>query len=321
MRVLIVGSPDDPHVAIVLAELARRGSSSVVVSLGRSGNQTSPQFVTISPTNGKVLSSSVKISEVEARDFRSVYYRPKPSFATPTSVHEFIRREFVEREWGYFFEPIWKALTHLTWVNPLSAVRACKSKLFQLQAAGELEIKVPKTIVTNEAGALRGFLATTGGECIFKTHGFFFMPPDKIAFTSVIKSCDVDRIAEELAICPGIFQEVVPKLYELRVTVVGDKLFPVAIHSQEHGNAKFDWRKAIDEVRYSEAKLTQQQESAILSLQRRLGLSYGAYDFIVTPSGDFVFLEVNSSGNYLWLEEKLGLPITSEIVNFLLHER
>lgn len=56
----------------------------------------------------------------------------------------------------------------------------------------------------------------------------------------------------------------------------------------------------------------------MLALARRLGLSYCALDLVVTPSGDYVFLEVNPSGQYGWLESLTGLPITRELVRMLM---
>ena len=47
------------------------------------------------------------------------------------------------------------------------------------------------------------------------------------------------------------------------------------------------------------------------------GLLYGAFDFIVTPEGRHVFLEVNPAGQYLWVEAKTGLQITSAVVDAL----
>jgi glutathione synthase/RimK-type ligase-like ATP-grasp enzyme len=46
-------------------------------------------------------------------------------------------------------------------------------------------------------------------------------------------------------------------------------------------------------------------------------LTFGAIDMIVTPTGEYVFLEINANGQYLWIEKQTGLPITSSIVDLL----
>ncbi|MGH4017452.1 MAG: MvdC/MvdD family ATP grasp protein [Pseudonocardiaceae bacterium] len=47
------------------------------------------------------------------------------------------------------------------------------------------------------------------------------------------------------------------------------------------------------------------------------GISFGAFDFVITPDGSWVFLECNPSGAYGWLEETLDLPITSALADLL----
>jgi len=34
-----------------------------------------------------------------------------------------------------------------------------------------------------------------------------------------------------------------------------------------------------------------------------LGICFGAFDLILDPNGDFIFLEVNEAGQFLWIEE------------------
>jgi glutathione synthase/RimK-type ligase-like ATP-grasp enzyme len=58
-------------------------------------------------------------------------------------------------------------------------------------------------------------------------------------------------------------------------------------------------------------------EDQILTLQRRLGLIYSAFDLVRTPQGEYVFLETNPFGQWLWIEDLTGLPISKAIADFL----
>jgi glutathione synthase/RimK-type ligase-like ATP-grasp enzyme len=49
----------------------------------------------------------------------------------------------------------------------------------------------------------------------------------------------------------------------------------------------------------------------------RLGLSFGALDFVLTPDGRYVFLEINPNGQWMWLDDKLGFGITNAVVDWL----
>jgi len=52
-------------------------------------------------------------------------------------------------------------------------------------------------------------------------------------------------------------------------------------------------------------------------LVEKLGLVFGCIDMIVTPRGEFIFLEINPNGQWLWIEELTGLPISEAIANTL----
>jgi glutathione synthase/RimK-type ligase-like ATP-grasp enzyme len=49
-----------------------------------------------------------------------------------------------------------------------------------------------------------------------------------------------------------------------------------------------------------------------------LGLVYGAIDLILTPDGEYVFLEVNPSGEWGMLERDLNYPISDAIAHALI---
>lgn len=62
-------------------------------------------------------------------------------------------------------------------------------------------------------------------------------------------------------------------------------------------------------------------ESQCFTLLDELGLVFGCFDFVVTPSEDHVFLEVNEMGQFLFLERYCGLPLLDAFSEFLLQGR
>ncbi len=50
---------------------------------------------------------------------------------------------------------------------------------------------------------------------------------------------------------------------------------------------------------------------------KTLGLCYGAVDMIITPENEYVFLEVNPSGQWGWIEELTGMKISKAIATLL----
>ena len=105
------------------------------------------------------------------------------------------------------------------------------------------------------------------------------------------------------------------------MTAVGDKTFACRIDSQaqQDDTGKIDWRQGYGHgISWSVFDLPEDIARKCLAYLRRMGLNFGCFDFIVTPSGEYVFLECNPNGQWLWVELETGLPISRAIAEFLI---
>jgi glutathione synthase/RimK-type ligase-like ATP-grasp enzyme len=141
---------------------------------------------------------------------------------------------------------------------------------------------------------------------------------EQVVFTTPLGARELEDL-EGLDLCPMTFQEHVAKALELRVTVVGSQVMAASIDSQALPGARDDWRREgvtlINAWRpYTLPDLVQAQ---VLGMMEALGLNYGAFDFIVTPDGRHVFLEVNPAGEFMWLARRPGLPIVEALADVL----
>ena len=82
-----------------------------------------------------------------------------------------------------------------------------------------------------------------------------------------------------------VFQEYIDKDFELRITIVGDNIFPIKINSQINKATQFDWRKDQLNIEYELFKLPKEIKNKLLKLHKEFKIFYGAYDFIVNPKG------------------------------------
>lgn len=210
------------------------------------------------------------------------------------------------------------------WVNPpLSQARAIL-KPVQLRAAQHAGLEVPKTLCSNDPERIRAFVRDCGGRVAFKQFAFIgvWTDDDKrfAPYTTTITERDLADDAR-LAVAPGIFQEVVPKAHELRITAIGNRLFTTRIEPPGEASGTIDWRVTIlkgARDTMSPATLPDDVANRIRAYMRKLGIVFGAFDFIVTPDGRYVFVECNEMGQFLFVEDETGAPVLDAFVSFLL---
>ena len=203
-----------------------------------------------------------------------------------------------------------------------TVIRRAESKDLQLRLAEQIGMQIPRTLVSNDPAAVRAFAAECGGNIVTKMQASFAVYEDgkeNVVFTNPVSAADLADL-DGLKYCPMVFQERVEKALELRVTVVGNRVFAASIDSQRHARGKADWRRVGAETvdQWQPFDLPQQVEQHVLALADALHLNYGAADFILTPDDRFVFLEINPSGEFFWLDRGPEHPISAAIADVLL---
>jgi glutathione synthase/RimK-type ligase-like ATP-grasp enzyme len=140
-------------------------------------------------------------------------------------------------------------------------------------------------------------------------------------YTNRVREEDLAQV-EALRHSPMVFQELIPKAYELRVAYVAGAAFAGALDATGTSRGHTDWRRAApDECRWQKAQLPTEVVTSLQALMSDLGLVFGAVDLICTPAGEHVFLEVNPGGEWGMLERDLGLPISEAIAEALVEEK
>jgi glutathione synthase/RimK-type ligase-like ATP-grasp enzyme len=224
---------------------------------------------------------------------------------------------FAARESEGFLGGVWET-TSWFWMNAPPAVMRAERKLPQLREAQRLGFTVPVTLATNCPEAARHFAHSHAA--IAKTlvgGGLAIDGIDHAIFTTAITPEDMGA-NDAIQACPVIFQPRIETLFELRVTVVGDLVFGARIILQDRTDGDVDWRRADPaRLRYERYVLPVDLESRCVELISAMGLTYGALDFVVTREDEHIFLELNPSGQWGWIERALGLSIADAILDRL----
>jgi hypothetical protein len=129
---------------------------------------------------------------------------------------------------------------------------------------------------------------------------------------------DAEPFFRSLPPCPVFLQEYVKKKLELRIVVVGGRVFSCAIRSQDGADdARVDYRGYEDGLVHEVYHLPSEIESKCIDVVRVLALLFGCIDMIVTPANEHVFLEVNAHGSWLWVQDRTGMPIAEALADLL----
>lgn len=243
----------------------------------------------------------------------SGYFRRAPNiFNKPLSYEDNL---FIRRERRYFLEGFYESL-NIKWVNPIFSTYKAERKMYQLYLANKCGFNTPKTLVTNCPQEIITFIKNF--KCIIKPISNGLIANENgiySIYTSEIKENDINKNAEIYEM-PLFIQQEIPKSYDVRVTVVGDEIFATGI--KVHDNYNTDWRDENVEKEYFTIELPQEICNKIYLLHRKLNLVYSAFDFIYTPDGEYVFLETNPAGEWVWLEKELNINISKALIKVLL---
>lgn len=205
--------------------------------------------------------------------------------------------------------------------NPFDNFRA-NNKLEQLKNAKKIGLDVPDTIITNEPEKAKEFYKEHNGNIIFKMQKLPIIKTEdeiyKTIMTNKVSYEDIINNAERIKNNPCLFQEYIEKEYEIRLTVIGKELFPIAIYSQDSEISRHDFRRYdFEKVKYEYVKIPQNIAKKTLKLIQHYSLHYASIDIIYTPNDKYIFLELNPNGQYLWTEEMSRTSITESFADYL----
>jgi glutathione synthase/RimK-type ligase-like ATP-grasp enzyme len=208
-------------------------------------------------------------------------------------------------------------------VNGYTQAMAAEIKPHQLRIARRIGMRIPETLVSNDPALIRDFIRRMGpGGTIYKPFNTAIWQSDgrmAFSYTSVVGENDLPS-DNTLRLTPGIFQRRLDKAFEVRVTCMGRRLIAVRLDSQAVAGAALDWRSAQNSsLRPTAIALPPVVAEQCRRLLDALDLRFGCIDFVVTPEGEYVFLEINQMGQFLWIEEaNPAIPMLDAFVAFIL---
>lgn len=311
--ILLVSHRDDVHALEVLRCLERRGADALIFDTGRIPFETR---LTIEHTADGGWSGAVLLDDrwIDLTHVRSVWWRRPQPFTLHPELGGVEDRSFALAETHAAVAGLW-ALLDACWINDPDRNDKAGRKPWQLDVAREAGLTIPRTCVTTDPERARAFVEGSTGPVVYKA----FSGTDRLWRETRVLRAEERRLLDGVKFAPVIFQEYVPARVDLRITIVGDRMFPAEIRSQSTQYVH-DFRMDLERAEIRVHELPGEVCAGLLTMMKRLGLVYGAVDMRQTPAGDYVFFEVNPAGQWLFVEERTGQPISDALAEALLED-
>jgi glutathione synthase/RimK-type ligase-like ATP-grasp enzyme len=316
--IFIITNRSDQTADFLILELQRRKLDYV-----RFNTEDFPEKVSLNWTiqNG-VIDGFFKFPKrkINFNEIKSVWYRRPISPNLDRYEYDSETAHFVIEESKTALDGVWKTLPAF-WVSKPDSIRVSENKMYQLKVASGIGLNVWHTAITNDEASAREFYKSNEEKIIYKPlkKGRFFRDGKQtFIFTNPVTQNYFSKI-ENVKYAPSIFQRYIPKHIELRVTVIGESVFTVALDSQEIPAATHDWRKALhDNLKHTPFDLPTEIQEKCIKLLKSLGLEFGAIDLILTPNEEYVFLEINPNGQWAWIQQICPeIPLRETMANLL----
>jgi ATP-grasp ribosomal peptide maturase len=307
--VLIVTQPFDATADYVVAELHERG-----VPVFRCNPGDFPRRLTLAARLGEGWTGSLHLPEreVSLADIGCAWYRRPTGFEFSEELSGEERR-WSNAEARLGLGGVLGAVPR--WLNHPCDIARAEYKPLQLQNARAVGLTVPDTLITNDPDTARRF-AKEHEQVIYKPLSAVTVSENDQHRIVYANRVSADDITDSVNVTAHLFQAWVDKAYEVRLTVVDDDFFAVRIDAESPA-AAIDWRTDYDHLRYSLIDVPDEIRHGVSGLLDMLMLRFAALDFVVTPSGEWVFLEANPNGQWAWLQDATGAPIAAAIADAL----
>jgi glutathione synthase/RimK-type ligase-like ATP-grasp enzyme len=193
----------------------------------------------------------------------------------------------------------------IRWVNGWQAYEFHKENPRQLAVVSNLGVTIPKTLVSNDPDLITEFVNTLDRAIFKPVYGGAhakLITPEFLA---------PERLKLALKLAPIALQEFIAGT-NIRTYVIGDRVYSAEIRTGE-----IDFRDDVD-AQIILIELPPEIEKMSIAIARSLMLEWTAIDWRRNNDGEYYFLEANPSPMFTYFEDKIGYPLTEELVNLLI---
>lgn len=274
-------------------------------------------------TGAQQAGAYIKVCDqkIDLNDIQALWHRKGNGFfveSTPPAsvkIPDFDLAHKLNEEWRIAREYLYFLLGQKKTLGNYFEKRVNKLIVQHLaQAAG---LKIPQSFILNTKEAALNIDIETITKAIAEIATIPLGNQQFSAYTTELSQDFLRSLPEQFF--PALMQEKIEKKYELRVFYLDGKCYSMAIFSQLDQQTQADFRvynmnKPNRTVPY---QLPQDIEHKVQKLMQSLELNTGSLDFIVNPSNEFYFLEVNPVGQFGMVSQPCNYYLEEKIADYL----
>ncbi|MFJ4688604.1 MvdC/MvdD family ATP grasp protein [Streptomyces sp. NPDC091377] len=309
MTVLVVDGPFEAGTDLIVGELASAG-----VSVFRMDTAEFPLELEFHSTfckgqwNGLLATNHRRVS---LSDIKAVYWNRPGTFRFPglSEADEHYARGAARIGLGGILASI-----DAPFMNHPSRATYAEFKPQQLRIAGAVGLATPHTLITSDPDAVRRFARLVHGPIITKPLGAPVVAHKSGWDQMYTRRADLSDL-KGVPITAHLYQEEVAKDFEVRAMFIGGTCYSARIDAGSD-QARLDYRSDYDAITVTPMPTPAAVQESLHRYAAAFNLAYFAADFIVTPAGEWVFLEANPSGQWAWVNS-VDLPLAAAFAKTL----
>lgn len=301
--ILIIGAPDEQHSKYIYDKLINKNED---VAYFDTRQVPSNLLINWNPDD-KDVAGYFKIdnNKIFFKDIKSVYWRTHYGLRTKHNTNNqkllFILNKELESAYNSVF-----CVLNCLWINSIDAIELHRKKGYQLYLMAQNNIRIPKTLVTNDTDEIMQFMESNNNRVIFK-------PVNGGALTEILTPAHLTKERlDGLKNSPVQFQELIEGV-DIRVYGINNKLFAAKIVAN---TIDFRGDSAADIVPIELPDNIRQDCFKIMELFK---LKLTGIDIRLTPEGEYVFIEANPSPMFIHFEKMTNYPISENLCEMLIN--
>lgn len=326
--IIIISHREDQHVKKVGNYIKELGEDYVVLDFMRYPVDWRVSFYLNQNTGKQQTLIETEEKVIEGESVKSVWYRRVSGPSRDCLIYDNpLVSQYIRIECDSFLQSL-PFLIPTFWVNTPNDTKLASHKSRQLKLAAEIGFKVPITLVGNSKKSMVDFLKINRSmdKFIVKTIEMSLAKVgtdsknNLVAYATLVDRMELSENTNRITYCPIIIQEPIDKEADIRVTVVGDKVFALATYCVNNVRL-VDYRDFRVEKRYETHYLPIGIQNLCLEINKRLGLVFSCIDLSIDKKGNYFFLEVNPAGQWLATEVYTGQPLSFALAELLVYGR